>query len=61
MDEKGITPVIGCILLIALTLVIFTALAVFVIDFTVEGMEFSENVSENIRRTLENHSSLYLP
>ena len=58
-DEKGVSPVVGSILLIMLTVVMVSLLANFLLNTVNESLETSKIVIENLENMAENMVNNY--
>lgn len=52
LEERGVSPVVGTILLLVLTIILVSILAGFVMSMTQEKMELIRTTVENIQKTL---------
>ena len=56
MEEEGVTPVVGVVLLLAITIILISIIADFALNLVNENVEMMENTVENMQRALEIYS-----
>ena len=57
LGEKGVTPVVGTILLLAITVILASIVATFVFNLANDKLEMARRTAENLQKSLENYAS----